>query len=145
MRHNTSDPNWYLLSRDPVTHKSTYMKIEDGLMHFRTTVPDWIVAQNIEKNKREANEWKSTGGWSARKYGGVVASIPSVLDGELKKKAGYDPTKSGWYDIDKYNSFLDDIDYSHLRTGGGKIGKRKATDVGIKSRLMAGASPLVIL
>lgn len=135
MRHTSTDPNWHLINYDPVTFKSTYMKIDEGLMTFRTTIPEWLALQIIEKNKREANEWQASGGWRARKFGGVVASIPEILDTELKKKSGYDPRKGGFYDQDKYNSFLDDIDYRHLRTGGGKIGKRKAAANGIQSRL----------
>lgn len=131
-KHNHADTKWHHLETCPVSHETKWVKFEDGVMTIRTTIPEWLALQIIENNKAEANAWK---GWSAAKQGAVVARVPLILDNELKKKAGYDPTKGGDYDQDKYNSFLDDIDYRHLRTGGGKIGKRKA-DVAFSPKRM---------
>lgn len=144
-RHNTGDTSWHVLEHDPMTQQTKWVKIEDGLAHIRITQPDELTYQMLEINKREANEWQANGGWGAAKKGAVVARVPTIIDNELKRKAGYDPTVSGWYDKDKYNSFLDDIDYRHFRTGGGKIGRKKAAVFGIKSRLLAGATPLTLV
>lgn len=124
--------DWMLFDFDPLTQRRKYMKLEDGLLHVRETMP---VDAVIESNKREANDWQARGGWKAAKKGAVVARVPLILDNAWKKASGFDPTKGGTYDADKYNSFLDDIDYRHIRTGGGKIGKRKAPAVGIPSHI----------
>lgn len=115
--------DWHLFDYDPITQRRKYMKIEDGLLRIRETMP---VDAVIEQNKKEANDWQSNGGWKAARRGAVVARVPLVLDNQWKKASGYDPTKGGDYDRDRYNKFLDDIDYRHMRTGGGRIGKRKA-------------------
>ena len=123
-RHNTGDTNWHMLEHDPMSQQTKRVKIEDGKATIRITQPDALTYQMLEANKREANEWQGKGGWGACKYGAVVARVPTIIDNELKRKAGYNPAVSGWYDKDKYNSFLDDPDYKHFRTGGGKIGRR---------------------
>jgi len=112
--------DWHLFDVDALTRRRKYMKIEDGLLHIRETMP---VDEILEANKRDANAWR---GWKAAKYGAVVARVPLILDNAWKKASGFEPGKSGAYDRDKYNSFLDDIDFRHIRTGGGRIGKRKA-------------------
>lgn len=114
--------DWHLFDFDPITQRKKYMKIEDGLLKIRETMP---VDAVIEANKIEANDWQSKGGWAAATRGAVVARVPLILDNAWKKASGYNPHSGGEYDRDKYNSFLDDIDYRHLRTGGGRIGKRK--------------------
>lgn len=129
--------DWHLFDHDPLTGRKKYCKIDDGLIHIRETMP---VDAILETNKREANDWQSNGGWSAAKRGAVVARVPLILDNQLKKAAGYDPTKSGLYDKDKYNALLDDIDYRHLRTGGGKIGRRKADISHVSKRFMNGTA-----
>jgi hypothetical protein len=125
-RHWTGDDTWAVLEHDPYTQQTKWVKFHDGLCTVRVTQPDELTWQMLEINKREANEWQDKGGWKKAKNGAVIAKVPTIMDTEFKRKAGYDPSKGGWYDQDKYNSFLDDIDYKHLRTGGGKIGKRKA-------------------
>jgi len=112
--------DWHLFDFDPLTRRRKYMKIEAGRLHIRETMP---VDEIIEANKQDANAWR---GWKAAKYGAVVARVPLILDNAWKKASGLDPARSGEYDRDKYNSFLDDIDFRHIRTGGGRIGKRKA-------------------
>lgn len=121
--------DWHLFDHDILTGRKKYMKIDDGLLHIRETMP---VDAIFEENKAEANNWQ---GWSAAKYGAVVAKVPLILDNNLKKAAGYDPRKGGWYDQDKYNSFLDDSDYRHVRTGGGKIGRKRVEAVARKSNI----------
>ncbi len=125
-KHNLFDTSWHVLKHDPVTHKTIWVKFDEGLVTIRETIPDWLATAILEKNKQEANDWQSKGGWKKAKLGAVVASIPTIIDTQFKKAAGWNPSKSGHYDLNKYNSFLDDIDYRHLRTGGGKIGRRKA-------------------
>ena len=115
--------DWHLFDHDLLTGRKKYMKIENNILHIRETMP---VDAVLEANKRDANDWQSNGGWRAAKRGAVVARVPLILDNAWKKASGYDPGKGGGYDRDKYNSFLDDIDYRHIRTGGGRIGKRKA-------------------
>lgn len=117
--------DWHLIDHDVITGRKKYMQIDrdSKVIHIRETMP---VDAILEANKTEANDWQHTGGWGARKLGAVVAKVPLILDNAWKKAAGYDPTKSGAYDQNKYNSFLDDIDYRHIRTGGGKIGKQLA-------------------
>ncbi len=115
--------DWHLFDYDPITQRRKYMKMADGSLHIRETMP---VEAVLEANKRDANSWQDNGGWKAAKRGAVIARVPLILDNEWKKAAGYDPKKGGTYDRDKYSSFLDDIDYRHIRTGGGRIGKRKA-------------------
>ncbi|MBY0512037.1 MAG: hypothetical protein K2P94_18015 [Rhodospirillaceae bacterium] len=115
--------DWLLFDVDPLTRRKKYMKLEDGLLHIRETMP---VDEVLEANKRDANDWQGNGGWKAARRGAVVARVPLILDNAWKTASGYDPAKGGGYDRDKYNTFLDDIDYRHIRTGGGRIGKRKA-------------------
>lgn len=144
-RHDTGDTDWHELDYDPLTMQTKWVKIEDGKATIRVTQPDALTYKMLEENKREANDWQDKGGWTAAKLGAVVARVPSIIDNELKRKAGYNPAVSGWYDRDKYNGFLDDPDYRHFRTGGGKIGRRKSLVLGIKSRLLAGVTPLAVL
>lgn len=126
MRHWTGSDEWMELEHDPYTQQTKWVKFHDGKCTVRVTQPDALTWEMLEINKREANEWQDRGGWKKAKHGAVIAKVPTILDTQFKRAAGYDPTKGGAYDINKYNSFLDDIDYKHLRTGGGKIGKRKA-------------------
>jgi len=121
--HGFPMSDWFLFDADPLTQRKKYMKIEDGLLHIRETMP---VDAVIEANKRDANEWQSNGGWKAAKFGAVVARVPLILDNVWKKASGYNPANGGEYDRDKYNTFLDDIDFKHVRTGGGRMGKRRA-------------------
>jgi hypothetical protein len=111
--------DWQLFDVDPLTQRKKYMKIEDGLLHIRETMP---VEEILEANKEDAKAWR---GWSAAPFGAVVARVPVILDNAWKKASGYVTGAGGEYDQDKYNSFLDDIDYRNIRTGGGRIGKRK--------------------
>ncbi len=136
-QHNKSDSSWKWFDFDPVTFTTTYVKFDDGKITFRKTIPDWLATQILEENQAKAKMFDENGGWAGAKSGAVIANVPDILDQEFKRKSGFDPTKSGWYDRDKYNSFLDDSDYRFLRTGGGKIGRKKAPDLGIQSRLMA--------
>lgn len=119
---NAPDSKWMFFDYDPLTMKTTYIQFEGKKIHFRETIPQWLAEQMIEENKARAKEF---GDWSKHKKGAVIASIPDHVDQELKRLSGFDPTKGGWYDKTKYNSFLDDSDYAHLRTGGGKIGRKK--------------------
>lgn len=116
--------DWTLFEYDPVTQRRKYMKITGSgasqLLHVRETMPCDAI---IEANKVEANEWKAKGGWKAAKHGAVVARVPVTLENEFKRMSGYEP-RTGQYDRNKYNAILDDSDYRHLRTGGGKLGKR---------------------
>lgn len=137
------DNNWHYFDYEPVSMKTTYMRFtESGQVQIREVIPEWLARKIIEENQDRAKQFTANGGWAAAKQGAVVANIPHFLDKHFKSMSGQDVTKSGDYDRDKYNSFLDDIDYRYLRTGGGKIGKRLAPGNGIKSRLMAGATPL---
>lgn len=150
-RHYTGDSRWKFLEYDAFTQQTKWYQTEGEpphqLLHIRVTQPDALTYAMLEGNKREANDWQSNGGWGAAKLGAVVAKVPTIIDTELKKKAGYNPLVSGWYDQNKYNSFLDDIDYQHLRTGGGRIGRRKKSlpSLGptLKAALLGAASPLV--
>ncbi len=138
-----NDFNWHPFDYDPVTMKSTYVRFtETGQVQFRETIPEWLARRIIDENQERAKHFDANGGWAGAKQGAVIANIPHFLDKHFKAMSGQDITKSGAYDEDKYNSFLDDSDYRYLRTGGGKIGKRKAPGNGIKSRLMAGITPL---
>jgi hypothetical protein len=123
MRSKTAgETDWELMIDNPITLQKTYAKWNGNNLIIRETIPAWLAQQMLDENKLRANSWT---GWSG-KSGAVVASIPNNIDQELKRASGYDPTKGGWYDKDKYNSLLDDSDYAYLRTGGGKIGKKKA-------------------
>lgn len=144
-RHQNDDNKWHVLEHDPFTHTTKWVKFEDGKATIRTTIPDWLANQIVELNKKEQNEWDFTGGWSTRKTGAVVARVPQIMDTEFKKKAGYDPKKGGWFDQDKYNSFLDDPDYRHLRTGGGKIGKRIKQSTGVKRQIVNAITPKLVV
>lgn len=135
-KHNKTDSSWHWFDYDAITFKTTYVKFgDDNRIHFLETIPDWLATRILEENKEKAKQFTENGGWAGAKYGAIVANVPDIIDQEFKRKAGFDPTKGGWYDRDKYNSFLDSSDYAHLRTGGGKIGKRKAPGLGIQSRL----------
>jgi hypothetical protein len=123
---NAADTNWVFFDYDPVTFKTIYTKFENGLIHIRETIPQWLAEQYLEENKQKAKLFDENGGWKGAKQGAVIANVPDHIDKEFKRLSGWDPTKSGWYDKDKYNSFLDDPDYAALRTGGGKIGRKKA-------------------
>lgn len=128
-KHNKADTAWHWFDYDDDTFTTTYVKFgDDGMISFRKTIPDWLATQFLEENKEKSKQFTENGGWSGAKKGAVVANVPDILDQQFKRAAGFDPTKSGWYDKDKYNSFLDDSDYAHLRTGGGKIGRRKIAE-----------------
>lgn len=139
-RHNTGDTSWHKLDYSPLTLQTKWVKFEDGKAHIRITQPDALTYQMLEANKREANDWDHKGGWSACRLGAVVARVPTIIDTELKKKAGYEPAKSGWYDKAKYNSFLDDPDYKHFRTNTGKVGRSVVNAPLISKRFMNGTA-----
>lgn len=122
------DEQWHFFDYEPMSMKTTYVQIlQDGTIRMKETIPMWLAQRIIEENKARAKLFDENGGWSGAKGGAVVAAIPNHLDKHFKELSGFDPVKTGgWYDRDKYNSFLDDSDYASLRTGGGKIGKRKA-------------------
>ena len=122
----THESPWMFVQYDPITMQSLYMKREGDLLHFQKRIPMWLAEQMLDENKQKAKDFDDNGGWKGAKYGAVVANIPDHIENNLKRQCGFDPTKSGWYDKDKYDSILDDIDYSKLRTGGGKIGKKLA-------------------
>lgn len=136
------DSGWMFLEYDPITMKSIYVRSVGDKIQVKETIPMWLAQRMLDENKRRANEFT---GWAGKKNGGVVAAVPGFMDAHLKSLSGFDPTKGGEYDKDRYNSLLDDSDYRHLRTGGGKIGKRKAAGNGIQSRLKLGASPLAMV
>lgn len=125
---SAGETEWVFFNYDPLTLKTILVKFEGDKIHFRESIPLWLAQQMMEENKLRAKEFDASGGWKAKQFkkGAVIASVPHHIDQQFKKAAGYDPTKGGWYDKDKYNSFLDDSDYAYLRTGGGKIGKKKA-------------------
>lgn len=128
IRHNSRDTSWFPFDYDEVTFTSTYVKFdENGLIHFRKTIPGWLADQILDENKDKAKHFNENGGWKGAKGGAVVAQVPNILDQQFKRASGYDPAKGSWYDQKKYNSFLDDPDYAYLRTGGGRIGTRKAS------------------
>lgn len=140
-----NDTNWHPFEHDPVTHKTTYMRFtEDGKVQIKETIPMWLATAIMEDNKARAKAFDENGGWKKAKAGAIIAAIPHHLDKHFKEMSGQDISKSGEYDQAKYNSFLDDSDYSNLRTGGGRIGKRLATGLGIKSRLKTSVSALVV-
>lgn len=122
----TVESSWKFLETDPVTHKTLYFRTVGDKIQIRETIPMWLATAMIEDNKRKAADFHDNGGWKGAKKGAVVAAVPHHIDQHLKAMSGFDPSKGGEYDRVKYNSFLDDIDYAKLRTGGGKIGKRKA-------------------
>lgn len=126
---NAPDSPWMVFNYDPVTMKTTlhqYVSTPGGgfSINVRETIPMWLAERMLEENKQKAKLFTENGGWAGARHGAVVANVPDHVDAEFKRLSGWDPTVSGWYDHDKYNSFLDDSDYASLRTGGGKIGKR---------------------
>lgn len=126
-----------LVQYEPETFKSLWMLRDGDKLHFKTTIPMFLAEKIIEENKEKAKHFNESGGWSRAKGGAVVANIPEHIDHYFKLQSGFDPTKSGWYDRDKYNSFLDDSDYAAFRTGGGKIGRKKREVVVQKTKLAA--------
>jgi hypothetical protein len=132
--HNP-ESDWMFVETDPFTHVSLYIRVRsDGMIDARHTLPKWAVDAIMEDAKQKALAWQ---GWDKAKHGAVVAQIPTILDDEFKRQAGYDPTKGGWYDKDKYNAILDDSDYRHFRTGGGKIGRRAKHRPWVSKRVKA--------
>lgn len=122
-----ADGDWMFFEHDPETHKTTYMRIlEDGRIQMQDRIPMWLAKQLLDHNKARSSEFASNGGWSGHKTGAVVAAIPHHIDLELKQLSGFDPVRGGDYDRQRYARLLDDSDYQNLRTGGGKLGKRKA-------------------
>lgn len=123
-----SDGQWLFFNYDPETLKTQYMRVlENGQIQMRETIPMWLAQKMLDENKARAKEFTENGGWSGHKNGAVVAAIPHHIDQHFKHLSGLDLVKTGgWYDRDKYTSLLDDSDYAALRTGGGKLGKRKA-------------------
>jgi hypothetical protein len=123
------EPEWMFLERDPISLKSIYIRTVGDKIQVKETIPMWLAEKMLEENKQRALAFDANGGWknkNALKYGALVASIPNHIDAHLKTLSGFDPKVGGQYDKQKYNSLLDDIDYAKLRTGGGKLGKRKA-------------------
>lgn len=119
--------NWMHLDYDPMTRKTTYIRVlENGDIQIKAEIPREVLDGILEDNKRKRKYFDEMGGWKKAKNGAVFAAIPHYLDQHFKQLSGFDPAKGGEYDRDKYNSFLDDSDFSALRTAGGKIGKRKA-------------------
>jgi len=122
-----ADGQWMYFDHDNETHKTRYMRIlENGVIQMRETIPMWLAQQLFDQNHARAAEFNANGKWAGHRNGATIAAVPTHLDNHFKELSGFDPVKGGEYDRDKYNSFLDDSDYRHLRTGGGKIGKRKA-------------------
>ena len=70
----------------------------------------------IDRNKELQNSFSGYRG----KEMFQTASVPLVVDAELKKKSGLN-TRTGEYDQQKYTSILNDGDYKYLRTIPGKI------------------------
>ena len=123
------EPEWLLLEYNPVSMKTTYIRTVGEQIQVKETIPMWLAEKMLEENKQRAIAFADNGGWKnkkTKKYGALVASIPNHIDAHLKALSGFDPKVGGQYDKQKYNSLLDDIDYAKLRTGGGKLGKRKA-------------------
>ena len=117
------DSGWMFLEYNPDTYKTTYIRNLGDKIQVKETIPMWLAQSIIDDNQKRKNEF---GSWAGKKHGAIIAAIPDHIDAQLKQMSGFDPVKGGEYDRQKYNSFLDDIDYAKLRTGGGKIGKRKA-------------------
>ena len=123
------EPEWLLLEHNPISMKTTYIRTVGDKIQVKETIPMWLAEKILEENKQRALAFDANGGWKnkkAMKYGALVASVPNHIHAQLKAMSGFDPTVGGEYDKQKYNSLLDDIDYAKLRTGGGKLGKRKA-------------------
>ena len=120
------EDDWHWFDYDELTFKTTYIKFVGDKVHMQTRIPMWLARQILEENKAKAKQFDEMGKWKGAKHGAVIANVPDHIDQHFKRLSGYNPTVSGWYDRDKYNSFLDDSDYAYLRTGGGKIGKKKA-------------------
>lgn len=120
------DDDWHWFDYNPDTFTTTYLKFVGEDVHVRKETPMWFAKMMLEENRQKAKLFDEMGGWRTAKHGAVIANIPDHIDQHFKRLSGYDPTKGSWYDKDKYNSFLDDSDYAYLRTGGGKIGKKKA-------------------
>ena len=141
--------NWMSVDYNPATRATTYIRVlENGQIQVKHEIPRVVLEGIIEDNKRKRKYFDEMGGWKKAKHGAVFAAVPHYLDQHFKELSGFDPIKGGEYDKDKYNSFLDDGDYSSLRTAGGKIGKRvvetPALNKTLKNTLKAAASKLVI-
>lgn len=122
-----NDENWHFFDYEPMSMKTTYVQIlADGTIRMRETIPQWLAHEIMDQNKERSKSFASNGGWAGAKNGAIVAAVPNHIDKFIKEKSGYDPLKTGgWYDKNKYASILDDSDFANLRTGGGRIGKRK--------------------
>lgn len=122
-----ADEKWTFLEQDPVTFVKTYYRHDaNKQIQVLKTMPEFIANQLIEENKEKAKLFDDMGGWKKAKHGAVVANVPDIIDQEWKRACGWDPRKGGWYDRKKYNTFLNNPDFAHFRTGGGKIGERIA-------------------
>jgi hypothetical protein len=104
------------LKENPLTGIRTYLTFTaDGLVKVTKTQR---VDRIVDRNVRAQNDFR---GFKATPMV-QIASVPWVVDQQLKTMAGFDPVTKE-YDRDRYNSLLD-TDYQKLKTIPGKIGRQ---------------------